>query len=152
MTDHQDDHAPPERYDPGEREQVEREISERQRRIDFDAAVTWAKNRQAAARQADTVTKDYAPARRTEAPTPAPAEMSAAWTRYIKEQVARGERAVLRVVAAAIIDEERARQAVERDLAALRAELDQVRAELAELRGTKRLRAVPSSDPGSMIA
>ena len=71
---------------------------------------------------------------------------------YIARELDKRDKAVLRAVAVAVIDEEKARIA---EIAELRARVATLAAELAELKGRdidRRLRAVPSVAPSVLIA
>jgi S-adenosylmethionine:diacylglycerol 3-amino-3-carboxypropyl transferase len=73
------------------------------------------------------------------------------WQDYIRRELDRRDRAVLRATAQVVIEEERARQALERRCAALEAELAELR-ELLKQDRSRGLRSVPASGPAAMIA
>jgi polyhydroxyalkanoate synthesis regulator phasin len=109
MADDYDDDRPTreeilERYgwQPGEREQVEREMVERQVRIDAE------RHKDAVVREAErqrplVVTNDAQSKRDADAATKY-------WHGYIREQLDQQQRALLKAIAGAVIGEEKARQ------------------------------------------
>ena len=71
------------------------------------------------------------------------AEMTREWQDYIRQQLDRQERAMMKAIAQVVIEEERAREALGERVKALEAEV----AELRDRETTRRLRAVPSTPP-----
>jgi hypothetical protein len=129
--------------------------------------LAWAYERQAAreaaAHEASKPRGEPAPVRRSQG-----ADMTRDWQNYIKDQIARSERAsevamcgaikqaldareraVMKAVAQIVVAEERAREALAERVKALEAEI-------ATLRGARGLRAVPGptspTSPASLIA
>jgi|tagenome__1003787_1003787.scaffolds.fasta_scaffold19916190_1 hypothetical protein len=97
-------------------------------------------------------TKGQAPTTSRRAAAPAPSSITRGWQDYIRDQLDRRDRAILRAVAVAVIDEERARV---QEIATLRDQVASLERDLAELKGRetdRRLRAVPSTPTSAMIA
>lgn len=135
-----------------ERKNLLADMAERQRHADAERVLAEARHATTNVRRDPVVTKSYAPSRRAAAP--APDNLTEGWVRYIREQLDARERAMRRAVAQVVVEEERAREALERRCERLETELAELRNRLDQERGARGLRAVPSTPaaPGIMIA
>jgi hypothetical protein len=144
MTHHHNDY----RWQPGEREQVEAEMAERAARNKREEVLAWALDRQAAR----NAPKSYEPpvdGQRRQAAVPEPNTFSQEWANYIAAKVKRSEESTIRACMTAV------GEVIGKNVVELEKRCAALEAELAELRDretTRRLRAVPSSTPGAMIA
>lgn len=127
--------------------EIERD-AEREAVLKKAELLAWAYERQAAREAAEHERSkpraEPAPARRSHRG----ADMTEQWRGYIRAQLDAQQRAMMKAVAQVVVDEERAREALQR-------RIEQLEREISELKGRdidRRLRAVPSAPPESMIA
>jgi len=131
-----------------EREQLERDMARRREQLERDETLAEAEARNAAR----TVTKSQAPRDygRHHRAAPAPASLTRDWQDYIKGQLDRRDRAILRAVAVAGVEEEKARQV---EIAELRQRVTTLENELRAIGQDRgRLRSLPLSSPEALIA
>jgi len=135
-----DDQNDPYLWREGEREQVEREMAEREARIKRDEVLEWSKRyneARATTPAPEVVMKSYT------APTAAPATLTKEWVDYIERRIKRESRAtdectakaIAQTIGKSVIDVERANTALLERVARLETEL-------AELKGEMKTRAV----------
>jgi hypothetical protein len=130
-----------------EREALRADMARRREQLEREEVLAEARQAIAPSTKGAPPPRDYG---RQRSAAPAPSSITRDWQDYIKGQLDRRDRAILRAVAVAVIEEEKARI---QELAELRDQVAALTRELAELRGRdidRRLRAVPS--PTALIA
>jgi hypothetical protein len=152
MTDHeQRSEFASDRADLEAAEDVAREA--RLEQAKKEEVLAWCYQRQAEREAAERNASKPQPepdrtSRRREVSQHQGAEMTRDWQDYIRRELEAQQRATMKAVAQVVIDEERAREALQRRVEQLETEI----AELRQERGGSRLRAVPAAAPSTLIA